>query len=112
MKRFAIGAAAIAILAMSAPLSAQQVPAPATPAPSTAAPAQEMNRMPAGGKATSERGQTGSVTRAHHRRHTARSTKSKHVSTSAAQTPSPAANPTTTNRMPAGGGATSGTNKQ
>ena len=88
MKRFAISAALIATLAMSGPLSAQQAPAPSTPGPATAAPsapAQEMNRMPAGGKATSERGQTGSVTRAHHRRHYAK----KSSTSSAPQTTSP-----------------------
>src|SRR5579883_2764129 len=44
----------------------RQSPSPAASAP---APAQSLNRMPAGGRATSERGQPGSVVRAHHRRH-------------------------------------------
>jgi hypothetical protein len=80
---------------------------------------QPMNRMPAGGRATSERGATGSVTRAHHRRHTVQSAQRA----SAQQTSAGGAadqlnrqelsqiqsgNPTTMNRMPAGGRATSG----
>jgi hypothetical protein len=82
-----------------------------------------MNRMPAGGRATSERGATGSVTRAHHRRHYAlHARQTHHASGTAAMGGGGAAdqlnrqelgqiqggNPTTMNRMSVGGRATSG----
>lgn len=74
MKHLSIGLAAIAALAISAPVWAQPAPSTAPPpgvnAPApTAAPVQSMNRMPAGGRATSERGARGSVARGHHSRH-------------------------------------------
>ena len=87
MKHLLISAAMVASLAISAPVWAQ--PTPSSPPPGATAPApaappvQSMNRMPAGGKATSERGMTGSATRAHR----------------------------TINRMPVGGRATSGGNR-
>ncbi len=83
---------------------------PAAAPPSAAAPVQEMNRMSTGGKATSERGATGSAARAHHPRHTAHhSTKKPSSATSADQSStSSSANPTATNRMSVGGKATSG----
>ena len=90
---------------------------PPAPAPAAAPPSQ-MNRMPAGGRATSDRGMgTGSVTRAHHRRHAVQAAKNPSADNSANQlnqqelSTLPAANPTTMNRMPAGGRATSGTHQ-
>src|SRR5579862_2146705 len=117
MKRFLIAAIAMTAVAAPVPLSAQ--PAPAASAP---APAQSLNRMPAGGRATSERGQPGSVVRAHHRRHmTHASRMTSHDTTnqlnqqelariqSANQGPAgEQGNPTTMNRMSVGGRATSG----
>ncbi len=132
MKQFVIAVTAMAAIAISTPLSAQPAqPAPASPPPSGAAapapPVQSMNRMPAGGRATSERGQTGSVTRAHHRRHSAHGARQQSTgaadqlnrqeltniqSGNPAQGAAPGGNPTTLNRMPAGGRATSGSNRQ
>ncbi len=62
MKHLLIGGAAVAALAIAAPVWAQ--PAPSAPPPGTSAPGpaapsampNQMNRMPAGGRATSERG--------------------------------------------------------
>lgn len=129
MKRFVIGAAMVAAVGFCAHSWAQPTPAanPAPGATAPAAPVQPMNRMPAGGRATSERGTTGSVTRAHHRRHTAQS--AKHTSAHGAAggggasnttdqlnrqelSQVPGSNPTTMNRMPAGGRATSGGTNQ
>lgn len=118
MKQFLTGVAAIAALAMAAPVWAQPAPSTAPPGTSTtappAAPVQSMNRMPAGGRATSERGATGSVTRAHHRRHAVQSTRNASSDNTANQlnreelSQLPGANPTTTNRMSVGGKPTSG----
>jgi hypothetical protein len=124
MKHFLISATAVAAIAISAPIWAQ--PAPSTgaqPGASAPAPVQPMNRMPAGGRATSERGATGSVTRAHHRRHTVQSARNSSAGDAADQLNreelsqlqsgnsapmNPGANPTTTNRMSVGGRPTSG----
>jgi hypothetical protein len=122
MKHFLMPAIALAALAVSGPLSAQPAPTNSPPAATNApAPVQSLNRMPAGGRATSERGLTGSVERAHHRRHAARA--STHASQSQptgtadqlnrqeltnVQSGSQAGNPTTMNRMSVGGRATSG----
>jgi hypothetical protein len=127
MKRFVIGAATVAAIAFYGHSWAQPAPATSPPPGATAPapPAQSMNRMPAGGRATSERGATGSVTRAHHRRHTAQS--ARHTSAHGeaggggaggtadqlnrqelSQVQVQGGNPTTMNRMPAGGRATSG----
>jgi hypothetical protein len=124
MKRLVIGAAAAAALAFSAQGWAQQAP-PTSPPPGANAPAppvQSMNRMPAGGRATSERGATGSVTRAHHRRHAVQS--AQHTSARGARAGAgdvadqlnrkelsqvqAGGNPTTMNRMSVGGRPTSG----
>lgn len=134
MKHLLIGSAIVAALAISAPVWAQ--PAPSNPPPGAAAPppaappVQSSNRMPAGGPATSERGLPGSVERAHHRHHATHAhtthTHTGHAHTGhAARQPSGGngqadqlnrqelsqlqnGNPTTMNRMPAGGRATSG----
>lgn len=122
MRRFLIAASAAAAIAVACPVWAQQ--ATTNPPPSganTPAPVQSLNRMPAGGRATSERGATGSVTRAHHRRHAVQSASRSSSDNSANQLnqqelsqiqgANPTAqdtNPTTINRMPAGGRATSG----
>jgi hypothetical protein len=126
MKLFLIAASAIVAIAVSTPLWAQ--PAPGNPPPSgaqAAAPVQSANRMPAGGRVTSERGLTGAVERAHHRRH------ATHAAARASQAQLGVAdqlngqefakiqsgnqpqsgNPSTLNRMPIGGKATSGSNK-
>jgi hypothetical protein len=121
MKHLLVGAAAVAALAIGAPAWAQ--PAPSAPPPAAtmpapaAAPVQSMNRMPAGGRATSERGMTGSVERAHHRSHAARPAKAPSADNSANRlnqqelSQLQGGNPTTMNRMPAGGRATSGGNQ-
>ena len=121
MKSLLITATALAAIAVSTPLSAQ--PAPTNPPPSATSPSavQPSNRMPAGGRATSERGNTGSVTRAHYRRHAVQSASRSSSDNSANQLneqelsqiqgANPTAqgtNPTTINRMPAGGRPTSG----
>ncbi len=123
MKHLLISATAAAAIAISTPILAQPAPSTAPPPGATAPapPVQSMNRMPAGGRATSERGATGSVTRAHHRRHAVQSASRQSAGDianqlnqqelSQIQSGNPAAtsgNPTTTNRMPAGGRATSG----
>jgi hypothetical protein len=106
MKHLLTGVAVAASLAIAAPVWAQN-PAP-TPAP---APVQSMNRMPAGGSATSERG---SGARAHHRRHAAQSAGKSSAGSQADQlnrqelSQLQGANPTTMNRMSVGGKATSG----
>lgn len=93
--------AAVAALAVSAPVWAQ--PAPSTP-PSASAPA---SAAPAG--------HTGSVTRAHHRRHAVQAARNPPGGVSADQlnqqelSTLQTSNPTQMNRMPAGGKATSGT---
>ena len=115
MKHLLTGVAVAAALAIAAPVWAQNpsggggAPAPAaTPAP---APVQSMNRMPAGGRATSERG---SRARAHHRRHAVQSAGKSSADTQANQlnrqelSQLQGTNPTTTNRMSVGGRATSG----
>ena len=129
MKHLLIGAAAATALVVAAPVWAQPAPTTAPPSATSpapaAAPVQPMNRMPAGGRATSERGATGSVTRAHHRRHAVHAAKrpssAKHSSAGNAANDNVAnqlnsqelagfgaGNPTTMNRMPMGGRATSG----
>jgi hypothetical protein len=57
------GVAVVATIAISAPSWAQPTPSTAPPpgASAPAPPVQPMNRMPAGGKATSERGATGAA---------------------------------------------------
>ena len=67
MKPIVVIMAVVAAVAIAAPIGAQQTPSnPSVPAPH---PVQPLNRMPAGGPPTSERGITGSVERAHHRSH-------------------------------------------
>jgi hypothetical protein len=67
MKRIIISIAVVAAVASAAPVRAQQAPSnPSVPMPH---PVQPLNRMPAGGPPTSERGIPGSVERAHHRPH-------------------------------------------
>ena len=106
MKHLLTGVAVAAVLVIAAPVWAQN-PAP-TPAP---APVQSMNRMPAGGSATSERG---SGARAHHRRHAVQSAGKSSAGSQADQlnrqelSQLQGANPTTMNRMSVGGKATSG----
>jgi hypothetical protein len=106
MKHLLTGVAVAAVLGIAAPVWAQN-PAPA-PAP---APVQSMNRMPAGGSATSERG---SGARAHHRRHAVQSAGKSSAGSQADQlnrqelSQLQGGNPTTMNRMPVGGRATSG----
>ena len=73
MRYFLVGLAAVAALTISVQVGAQTAPSTATPP--SAAPVQSMNRMPAGGRATSERGATGTVTRAQKRHHTTHSAK-------------------------------------
>src|SRR5271170_8380396 len=103
MKHLLTGVAVAAALAIAAPVWAQNpsggngmgmpgpnpgsgggAPAPAAaPAPTPApAPVQSMNRMPAGGRATSERG---SGARAPHRRHAAQSAGKSSVDSQADQ---------------------------
>jgi hypothetical protein len=136
MKHLLTGVAVAAALAITAPLWAQNpsggngmgMPGPnpgggggltpysggGAPAPAAApapAPVQSMNRMPAGGRATSERG---SGARAHHRRHAVQSAGKSSAGSQADQLNQQelsrlqGSNPTTMNRMPAGGRATSG----
>ena len=82
-------------------------------------PPNQMNRMPAGGRATSDRGTgTGSQTRAHHRRHAVQSARNPSAGGSAEQLNREEVarfqsnNPSSMNRMPAGGRATSGNTNQ
>jgi hypothetical protein len=115
MKHLLIGGAAVAALAIAAPIWAQ--PAPSAPPPGASAPgtaatsANQMNRMPAGGRATSERG---SGVRAHHRRHAVQSAGKSSAGSQADQlnrqelSQLQGTNPTTMNRMSVGGKATSG----
>src|SRR5438309_2923893 len=118
MKYLLIGVAAVAALAILAPVRAQ--PASSTPSPSASTPApsttselpSQMNRMPAGGRATSDRGMsTGSSTRAHHRRHAVQSVRNPSAGSSADQLNREEVaryqsnNPSSMNRMPAGGRA-------
>lgn len=116
MKHLFTGIAVAAALAIAAPVWAQNPNggnSMGNPAPA-AAPVQSMNRMPAGGRATSERGATGSVTRAHHRRHAAQAASAPSAGTSADElnrqelSQLQSGNPTTMNRMSVGGKATSG----
>jgi hypothetical protein len=124
MKHLLIGVAAVAALAILAPVRAQ--PASSTPSPSANTPAppatseapSQMNRMPAGGRATSDRGMgTGSSTRAHHRRHAVHAARNPSSGSSADQLNREEVarfqsnNPSSMNRMPAGGRATSGTHQ-
>jgi hypothetical protein len=83
--------AAAAALAIYAPVRAQPAPSTAPPSantptpPATSAPSQ-MNRMPAGGRATSDRGMgTGSRTHAHHQRHATQSVRNSSAGGSAEQ---------------------------
>jgi hypothetical protein len=138
MKHLLNGVAVVAALAIAAPVWAQNpsggnpmgTPGPnpggpgltpysgaAQPAPAPAAePPSQMNRMPAGGRATSDRG-VGTGSRAHHPRHAVHTARNPSADNSANQlnqqelSTLPAANPTPMNRMPAGGRATSGTNR-
>lgn len=140
MKYLLNGVAVVAALAIAAPVWAQNpsggnsvgtpgpnpggpgltpysTGAPLAPAPAATPPSQ-MNRMPAGGRATSDRGMgTGSRTSAHHQRHAVQTARNPSADNSADQlnqqelSTLPAANPTTMNRMPAGGRATSGTSR-
>src|SRR3954462_13867968 len=92
MKHVLIGVAAGAALAILTPVRAQPAsstapPSANTPAPpATSAVPSHMNRMPAGGRATSDRGVgTGSSTRAHHRRHAVQSARNPSAGSSADQ---------------------------
>ena len=119
MKHLMIGGAGVAALAIAAPVWAQ--PAPSAPAPGASAPGpaatsampNQMNRMPAGGRATSDRG-TGPVPRAHHQRHAGHAVRNPSAGSQADQLNRQElsrlqdTNPTTMNRMPVGGRATSG----
>ena|SRR5271170_6369930 len=117
MKHLLIGGVVVAALAIAAPAWAQ--PAPSAPPPGASAPPatsampNEMNRMPAGGRATSERG-TGRTARTHHPRHAGRAARNPSADSQANQLNQQELsrlqgnNPTTMNRMPAGGRATSG----
>jgi hypothetical protein len=67
MKHLLVGLIGVAALTISVQVGAQTAPPTATPP--GAAPVQSMNRMSVGGRATSERGATGSVTRARQRHH-------------------------------------------
>ena len=67
MKPIFVSMALVAAVAIAAPAGAQPAQSnPSVPAPH---PVQPLNRMPAGGPPTSERGITGSVERAHDRPH-------------------------------------------
>jgi hypothetical protein len=105
MKHLLISAAAVAGLAVSAPVCAQ--PASTTTPPTVSAPA-----------ATTHTGHTGSATRAHHRRHAVQSARSGSAGGSAEQlnqqelSTLQSNNPSSMNRMPAGGKATSGNTTQ
>jgi hypothetical protein len=100
MRHLVMTAIAVTAIAVSAPIWAQPAPSTAPPpgANAPAAPVQPMNRMPAGGRATSERGATGSAAG------------QAQPSSSTALPPdvnTPAAPVQSMNRMPAGGRATS-----
>jgi hypothetical protein len=137
MKHFLNGVAVVGALVIAAPVWAQNpsggnpmgTPGPnpggpgltpysggASPAPVPAAePPSRMNRMPAGGSATSDRG-VGTGSRAHHPRHAVRTARNPSADNSADQLNQQElstlpANPTTMNRMPAGGRTTSGTDR-
>jgi len=103
MKHLLIGTA-VAALAISAPVWAQPAPA-APPGASPSAP-------------TATTTYTGSVTRAHHRRHAVQSARNRSAGTSADQlnqqelSTLQGGNPSQMNRMPAGGRATSGNTTQ
>ncbi len=115
-------AAAAALLVVAAPVWAQPAPSAAPPSATAPAPAttsalpKQMNRMPAGGRATSSRG-TGPVPRTHHRGHTGQAARNPSAGSAADQlnrqelSQLQGTNPTTMNRMPAGGRATSGGNQ-
>jgi hypothetical protein len=79
MRHLLVGVAAIAALTISVQVGAQTT-APSTATAPSAAPVQSMNRMPAGGRATSERGATGTVTRAQ-KRHAAHAAKTPSAGT-------------------------------
>jgi hypothetical protein len=133
MRFFLIAAGAVAAIAIASPVLAQQATTNPPPAgANAAAPAQSLNRMPAGGRATSERGVPGSVERSHHRRHATHATHTTHSSRAQStgnaaqlnrqelgniqsgnqgQSGNESGNPTTTNRMSVGGRATSGGNR-
>ena len=85
MQNFLVALAAIAALTISVQAGAQ--PAPSTATPPSPAHVQPMNRMPAGGPATSERGATGSVLRAHQRHHAAHSAKTPSAGTGTSASP-------------------------
>lgn len=103
MKQLLIGMAMVAALAIPVEVGAQTSP-----------PAQSVNRMSTGGKATSERGAPASVSRAHHRHHTAKSVRNTSGGDVANQLNRQelaniqSTNPTTMNRMESGGKPTSG----
>jgi hypothetical protein len=122
VKPFLIATSAILAIAVSTPLWAADGRRPAAIRRRSAGAAQSANRMPAAGRVTSERGLTGPVERAHHRRHAtyhASQAQSQGVANQLNQQESkiqsgnqpPGGNPTTLNRMPIGGKATSGSNK-
>jgi len=124
MNRIFIGVAAVAALAIYAPVRAQPAPSTAPPGadtpapPATSAPGQ-MHRMPAGGRATSDRATgTGSRRHAHHQRHATQSVRNSSAGSSAEQLNREevarfqSGNPSSMNRMPAGGRATSGNTNQ
>ena len=125
MKRIFIAMAAAAAVAITAPVRAQPAPSTAQPSANTPAPPatsalpSQMNRMPAGGRATSDRGMgTGSRTGAHHQRHAVQSVRNPSAGDPAEQLNREEVarfqsnNPSSMNRMPAGGRATSGNTNQ
>jgi BRCT domain type II-containing protein len=103
MKQLLLSTAIFAALAIPVEVGAQTSP-----------PAQSVNRMSTGGKATSERGAPASVSRAHHRHHTAKSARNTSAGDVANQLNRQelaniqSTNPTTMNRMESGGKPTSG----
>jgi ribulose 1,5-bisphosphate synthetase/thiazole synthase len=107
MKHLLIGTMAVAVLAISGPVLAQPATSMAPSGTNATAP-------------TASTGHTGSVTRAHHRRHAVHSARnnSSGSGSSADQLnrqeieKSQATNPSSMNRMPAGGRPTSGNTNQ
>ena len=77
MKPILVSMTVAAAVAIASPIAAQ--PAPSNPSVPMPHPVQPLNRMPAGGKAVSERGIPGSVERAYHRPHRVRHTHTMHA---------------------------------
>jgi hypothetical protein len=107
MKHLLIGTMAVAVLAISGSVLAQPAPSMAQPGTNATPPA-------------ASTGHTGSVTRAHHRRHAVQSARNKSVGSGSSANQlnreelerSQATNPSSMNRMPAGGRSTSGKTTQ